>query len=328
MKILVVGATGAIGSRLVPMLVDGGHTVVGTTTSRDKLAAIARLGATGAVMNILDAAAVRATVRDAAPDVVVHQATSLSTMGGNLRRFDADFAATNRLRTEGVDNLLAAVRQYGVGRFIAQSFAGWPNARTGGMVKTEDDALDPTPPAQARQTLRAIDYLERTVTGAGGLALRYGPFYGPGTSLCPGGVHADLIRKRRFPIVGKGRGVWSFIHIDDAASATLAAIDRGDPGRYNIVDSDPAPVSQWLPYLATVVGGRRPMSVPAWIGRLAAGEFGVAMMDEIRGCSNEKARTLLGWQPAYPSWRDGFAAVFGASAGGGAAVTGSGDRAR
>jgi len=229
-----------------------------------------------------------------------------------MRQFEKTFAQTNQLRTRGTDHLLEAARETGARRFVAQSFAGWPNAREGGPVKTESDPLDPDPPAALRTTLESIRHLEAAVTGGSdieGVVLRYGGFYGPGTSLSPGGEHAELVRKRRFPLVGGGNGVWSFAHVDDVAAATLAAIDRGAPGIYNVADDEPAPVHTWLPYLARVLGAKPPLRVPAWVGRLAAGEHGLAMMTSVRGASNAKAKRELGWEPAYASWRQGFASV-------------------
>jgi nucleoside-diphosphate-sugar epimerase len=246
--------------------------------------------------------------------VIVHEATSLSGMGSNPRRFDKDFALTNRLRTEGTDHLLAAARESGVRRIVAQSYAGWPHAREGGPIKKEDDPLDPNPPKGARRSHAAIRHLEAAVTGAAGVegvVLRYGGFYGPGTSLAPDGVHADAVRKGRFPIIGSGAGVWSFVHIDDAASATAAAVTRGAPGIYNVGDDEPAPVSEWLPYLAKLLGAKPPRRLPTWLGRLAAGELGVVMMTSVRGASNAKAKRELGWEPRYPSWRQGFAEALG-----------------
>ena len=319
MRIFVAGATGAVGKRLVPLLVSRGHEVVGTTRSPGKLDSLKAAGAEPVLLDVLDADAVATAVAAARPDVVVHQATSLSTFGGNLRKLDEEFALTNRLRTEGTDNLLSAAKSAGVRRFVAQSFAGWPYAREGGPVKTEDDPLDPNPPAPARRTFGAIRRLESSVVGAEGLegiVLRYGGFYGPGTSLAAGGEHMDLVRRRRFPIVGSGAGVWSFVHIDDVASATALAIEHGRPGIYNVVDDDPAPVSEWLPALAEIVGAKPPRRVPAWLGRLLAGEQAVAMMTEARGASNAKAKRELGWQPRYPSWRQGFAEALDASAAG------------
>jgi len=316
MRIFVAGATGAVGKRLVPMLVASGHEVVGTTRSAAKAPELRAAGAQPAVLDVLDRAAVATAVRQAAPDVIVHQATALATMS-NLRKFDAEFEPTNRLRTRGTDNLLAAARENGVGRFVAQSFAGWPYARVGGPVKTEEDPLDPNPPRPARQTLAAMRQLEAAVVGEHGLAglvLRYGGFYGPGTSLAAGGAHVEMVRRRRFPIVGPGTGVWSFVHIDDVATATLAAIEGGPPGIYNVVDDEPSPVTAWLPHLAAVAGAKPPRRVPTWVGRLAVGELGVAMMTDVRGASNAKAKRELGWRPGHPSWRDGFREVLGAGA--------------
>jgi nucleoside-diphosphate-sugar epimerase len=318
MKILVVGASGAIGTSLVPILSADGHDVVGTSTSPEKADRLRALGAEPVVLDLLDEAAVRHAVAAASPEVVVHEATALAGMSSNLRRFDESFAVTNRLRAEGTDNLLAAARESGVRRIIAQSFAGWPHAREGGPVKTEEAPLDPSPPKPARRMHASIRHLESAVTGADGVegvVVRYGGFYGPGTSLARDGVHADAVRKRRFPIVGSGAGVWSFIHIDDAATATAAAVTRGAPGIYNVVDDDPAPVSEWLPYLAELLGAKPPRHVPTWVGRLLTGELGVAMMTNVRGASNAKAKRELDWQPRYPSWREGFAEVLGHAAG-------------
>jgi nucleoside-diphosphate-sugar epimerase len=247
--------------------------------------------------------------------VVVHQLTALSSLGINMRRFDRAFALTNRLRTGGTDHLVAAARAAGAHRFVAQGFAGWPYAREGSPVKTEEDPLDPNPPRGFRRTLDAIRHLEATVLDAEGLegiVLRYGSFYEPETSLGVGGVHLEAIHAHRFPIVGRGTGVWSFIHIDDAARATVVAIERGAPGVYNIVDDHPAPVSEWLPALAAAIGAKPPRRVPFWLARLVAGEHGVALMTEVRGASNTKAKRELGWQPAYRSWRQGFTEGLGA----------------
>jgi 2-alkyl-3-oxoalkanoate reductase len=311
MKVFLAGATGALGKRLVPQLVGAGHEVVGMTRSPDKADVLRAAGAEPVVADGLDRDAVTAAVLRAEPEVVVHQLTALSGEA-DLRRFDRSFALTNRLRTEGLDLLLAAAQSVGARRFVAQSFAGWPYARTGGPVKTEDDPLDPDPPAAMGETLAAIRHLESAVTGADGLdglALRYGGFYGPGTSVSKDGVVAEAIRRRRFPIVGGGEGVWSFVHIDDAASATLAAIERGAPGVYNVVDDEPAPVAEWLPVLAASVGAKPPRRVPVWLARLLVGEAGVSMMTQVRGASNAKAKRELGWQPSVPTWREGFAAL-------------------
>jgi nucleoside-diphosphate-sugar epimerase len=305
MRVFVAGATGAIGPRLLPMLVAEGHEVVATTRSREKADRLRALGAEPVVVDGLDAPAVGEAVARAAPDAIVHQMTALAG-ARSLRRFDREFAVTNELRTKGTDHLLAAAAAAGVHRFVAQSYTGWNNARTGGPVKTEDDPLDANPPAAQRQTLAAIGYLERAVLSASpieGIVLRYGSFYGPGAS----DSFLDLIRKRKLPIVGDGSGIWSFVHIDDAAAATVAALTRGTPGIYNVVDDEPAPVTEWLPYLAQAIGAKPPLRVPVWLGRIAAGEVGVSLMTKIRGASNAKAKRELGWEPRWPSWRDGFA---------------------
>jgi nucleoside-diphosphate-sugar epimerase len=248
-------------------------------------------------------------VAEAEPDVIVHELTALSGVT-DMRRFDREFALTNRLRTEGTDHLLAAGRAIGVERFVAQSYAGWPFARTGDAVKREDDPLDPSPADAMRETHAAIRYLEQAVLGADwteGVVLRYGGFYGPGTSFAAGGDHLEMIRRRKFPVVGSGAGVWSFVHIEDAADATVLAVDRGRRGIYNVVDDDPAPVAEWLPAAAAAAGAKPPRHVPLWLGRALAGEAAAVMMTEVRGASNEKAKRELGWQPAHASWREGFA---------------------
>jgi len=308
MKIFVAGATGAVGRRLVPTLQEHGHAVTAMTRSAAKQEDLRRAGVHAVVADALDGAAVIAAMERAQPDVVVHQLTDL-TKFGNVRRFEKAFASTNRLRIAGTDNLLGAARATGARRFLAQSFAGWTYAREGALVKAEDDALDPHPYPAQRSTLDAIRHLERAVTSAqelDSLVLRYGGFYGPGTSLGEGGEHVEAVRRRRFPVVGSGAGVWSFVHIDDVASATAAAIEGGPRGLYNVVDDDPAPVSDWLPELAAALGAKPPRHVPAWVGRLAIGPHGVAMMTEIRGASNAKAKRLLDWRPAVTSWREGF----------------------
>jgi nucleoside-diphosphate-sugar epimerase len=309
MKVLFAGAGGALGRHLVPRLVASGHDVIGMTRNANKREALRVLGATPLVADALDPDAVARAVADAEPGVIVHELTALSG-SLDLRHFDRDFAPTNRLRTEGTDHLLAAGRAVGVGRFVAQSYAGWPTARTGGSVKTEDEALDATPAHAMRRTHEAIRHLEDAVTGATwteGIVLRYGAFYGPGTSLGSGGEHVDLIRRRKFPIVGNGGGVWSFIHIEDAAEATVAAVERGRRGIYNIVDDDPASVSEWLPATAAALGADPPRRVPLWLGRVVAGEAAAVMMTEVRGASNAKAKRELGWRPRHPSWRHGLA---------------------
>ena len=314
MKVFVAGATGAVGRPLVAQLVKKGHEVTGVTRSESKQDLLRELGARPVVADALDPDAVARAVAEAEPDVIVHQLTAIGAF--NPRRMERDFAATNRLRTEGTDHLLAAGRAVGVKRFVAQSFAPWPYARTGGMVKSEDDPLDTTPPAQVRTTLEAIKYLERAVTGADwteGIALRYGGFYGPGTSvsLNPLGEQVEMIRARKLPLAGKGTAVFSFIHIEDAAAATVEAIEHGKRGVYNVVDDDPAPVSEWLPALAKALGAKPPRRVPLLLARIAGGEAAAIMMSELRGASNTKAKRELGWQPRYPSWREGFARGLG-----------------
>ena len=311
MKIFVAGATGNVGIRLIPLLVDRGHQVVGTTRTAAKADRLTRVGAEPMIVDGLDRDGLTAAVAKAEPDVVVHQMTALSG-SFDMRRIDQFFAMTNRLRTEGTDILLAAARSAGVRKFVAQSFAGWPYARVGGPVKTEEDPLDPSPPERLRDTLDAIRHLESAVLSAGdidGVVLRYGGFYGPQSSISPDGEIVAMVRKRRFPIVGDGAGVWSFVHLDDVATATAAAIERGAPGIYNIVDDEPARVADWLPVLAAAAGAKPPRHVPVWLGRLAVGPQGVAMMTEIRGASNAKAKRELGWQLIHPSWREGFRSV-------------------
>jgi nucleoside-diphosphate-sugar epimerase len=267
------------------------------------------------VADALDPDAVAQAVASAEPEVIVHQLTALSGEF-DMRHIDRFFENTNRLRTEGTDYLLAAARAVGAKRFVAQSFAGWPAARTGGPVQAEDAAFDPDPPRQLRAMLDAIRHLEDAVTGANwldGVVLRYGGFYGPGTTLsaAPGAAHTEAIRKRQFPVVGDGGGVWSFIHIRDAAEATAVAVELGERGIYNVVDDEPAPTRDWLPELARALGAKPPRHVPRWLGRLLAGEAATVMMTEVRGASNAKAKRELGWQPRYPSWREGFATGLG-----------------
>ena len=308
MRIFIAGATGAVGKRLVPLLVANGYEVVGTTRSAGKVGDLRALGAEPVVLDVLAAEAVGRAVSEAGPDVVLHQATALSGLG-SLRNLDEAFEETNRLRTVGTDNLLAAAQAAGAAKLVAQSFAGWPYAKEGSLVKDEDAPLDPSPPESAAETMAAIRHLEDTVLGAEaieGIVLRYGGFYGPGTSLVEGGEHVNAIRKRAFPIVGSGAGMWSFVHIDDVAGATLAAIERGRRGLYNIVDDEPAATTDWLPYLAEVLGAKPPRRVPEWLGRLVAGEQLVSMMTEGRGASNAKAKRELGWELSYPTWREGF----------------------
>ena len=314
MRVFVAGATGAIGQQLVPRLVAAGHEVHGMTRSESKQAMLYELGAVPVVADALDPDQVAEAVARARPDVIVHQLTAIPA-SLDLRHVNRDFALTNRLRTEGTDHLLSAGKAVGTRRFVAQSNGAFPYARTGGPVKSEEDPLDPTPPREMRESWAAIRHLEEAVLGADwteGIVLRYGGFYGPGTSLAPGAEQVELVRRRKFPLVGAGGGVWSFIHIADAAEATVAAVEQGSRGVYNVVDDDPAPVAEWLPALAQELGAKKPMRVPRFIGRLFAGEYGVVIMTEIRGASNAKAKRELAWQPAHPSWRGGFGVSPGA----------------
>ena len=306
MRVFVTGATGALGRHLVPGLVAAGHEVTATTRTPGKVAQLREAGAEPVVVDGLDREAVIAAVRAAAPEVIVHEMTALADMR-SFRNPDKLFAVTNELRTRGTDNLLAAAAQVGARRVIAQGYAGpGPDKASGGGLKTEEDPLDWRPIRSAARAMAAIRYVDRTVPleVPEGIVLRYGGFYGPGT----GDFVVEMARKRRLPVIGGGTGVWSFIEITDAAAATVAAVDRGAPGVYNVVDDDPAPVAEWLPYLAKVVGAKPPLRVPAWLGRLLAGEFVVGQMTSSRGSSNEKARKELGWEPRYASWREGFRA--------------------
>jgi nucleoside-diphosphate-sugar epimerase len=305
-RVLVAGATGAIGKQLVPRLADAGHEVF-AMSRRDSKARATQLGAVPVIADALDRTEVEAAVREVVPDVVVHQLTAIRHV--DTRHFERSFAATDRLRVEGTDNLLAAARASGVRRFVAQSNGAFTYARTGESVKNEQDPLDRSPVRQMAPMIAAIQYLEKAVLGAAwteGIVLRYGAFYGPGTSLAPGSEQFETIRERKFPIVGDGGGVWSFVHIADAAEATVAAVENRVRGVYNIVDDDPAPVAEWLPELAAMLGAKRPMRVPRFIGRLAAGQAGVVLMTELRGASNAKAKRELGWRPAHSSWRQGL----------------------
>ena len=306
MRVFVTGATGALGRHLVPGLVAAGHEVTATTRTPGKIAQLREAGAEPVVLDGLDREAVIAAVRAAAPEVIVHEMTALADMR-SFRNPDKLFAVTNELRTRGTDNLLAAAAQAGTRRVIAQGYAGpGPDKPSGARLKTEEDPLDWRPIRSAARAMAAIRYVDRTVPleAPEGIVLRYGGFYGPGT----GDFVVEMARKRRLPVIGGGTGVWSFIEITDAAAATLAAVDHGAPGVYNVVDDDPAPVAEWLPYLAKVVGAKPPLRVPAWLGRLLAGEFVVGQMTSSRGSSNEKARKELGWEPRYASWREGFRA--------------------
>jgi nucleoside-diphosphate-sugar epimerase len=310
MRVFVAGATGAIGRQLVPRLVDAGHAVHGMTRSESKTAMLAELGAVPVVADALDPEQVAEAVARARPDVIVHQLTAIGSI--DMRHMDRDFALTNRLRTEGTDHLLSAGQAVGVQRFVAQSVAAYgAYERTGGAVKTEEDPLDPTPVRKMRGIHDAIRHLETAVLGAEwtqGIVLRYGVFYGPGTSMARGADQLEMIRNRKFPVVGDGAGVWSFIHVADAADATVAAVEHGTRGVYNVVDDDPAPVAEWLPAVAETLGAKKPMRVPRFVGRLAAGEAGAVMMTEVRGASNAKAKQELAWRPAHSSWRQALAA--------------------
>ena len=303
MRVLVVGASGAIGTRLIPKLTDRGHEVIGSSRSPAKGERLRALGAQPIVLDVLDARAVRAAVGAARPEAIIYQATALADAGFS-RNLDRAFAQTNRLRTEGTDILLAAAREAGVRRFVAQSFAPYRYAREGGPVKTEDDPLDSAPPATARQTFAAMNHLDQAVTGAGGIALRYGGFYGDPDALI------KAVRKRQYPIIGDGAGVMPFIHLHDAAAATVLTLDHDGPAVYNITDDEPAPVRDWLPVLADAVGAKPPRHVPSWLARLFMGE-GLAMMTESRGASNTKAKKELDWTLRYPTWRQGFRAAHG-----------------
>jgi len=308
MKVFVAGANGAIGKRLVPQLVASGYEVVAMTRSPQHVEPLRAAGAEPVVADALDRSAVMQALKQAEPEVVIHQLTALTGVK-NYKQFDDEFALTNRLRTEGTDYLLEAARAVGARRFIAQSYGNWNYARTGAGLKTEEDPFDPTPPHNQRKSLQAIRYVEHAVLNADGIegvALRYGNLYGPGTGLAADGDIVATVRKRGFPIVGDGAGVWSFIHVADAASATVAAIVRGAPGVYNIDDDEPAPVGIWLPELARAVGAEPPRHIPAWLGRLVIGEVGVSMMTQIRGTTSAKARRELDWTPSYSTWRQGF----------------------
>jgi nucleoside-diphosphate-sugar epimerase len=303
MRVLVVGASGAIGTRLIPQLIDRGHEVTGTCHSPGKTGRLRELGAEPVVLDALDAGAVRDAVTAARPDAIIYQATALAGASFGLS-LDRTFGPTNRLRTEGTDALLVAAREAGVRRFVAQSFAPYRYERCGGPVKTEDDPLDPSVPKRARQTFAAMSHLDRAVTGAGGIALRYGGFYGEPDTVTEG------MRKRRNPMIGDGRGIMSVIHLHDAAVATVLALEHEGPAIYNITDDDPAPASEWMPVLAEVLGAKPPRRIPTWIARLIMGD-GLSMMTESRGASNEKAKKELGWTLRYPTWREGFRASYG-----------------
>jgi 2-alkyl-3-oxoalkanoate reductase len=303
MRVFVAGATGAIGRRLIPQLVARGHQVTASTRGPAKLDDLRALGANPVVVDGLDAVAVGEAVARAHPDAIVHQMTALAGKP-DLRNFDKWFAMTNRLRTTGTEHLLAAAQAAGVEKFVAQSYTGWSNIREGGPVKTENEPFDPHPAKNQVESIAGLQFLDREVPAAPleGIVLRYGNFYGPGASESL----VEMIRKRRLPIIGSGAGVWSWIHLDDAAAATVAAVEHGRRGIYNVVDDEPAPVSVWLPDVAQAVGAKPPLRLPVWVGRLAAGEVTVRWMTQARGASNEKARRELGWRPMWSTWRDGF----------------------
>jgi nucleoside-diphosphate-sugar epimerase len=313
MKVFVAGGSGAMGWRLVPQLIAGGYEVVAMTRDQGRATRLRAIGAQAVIADALDRGSVIRAVTAAEPEVLIHQLTGLADVK-SFKNFDKEFAVTNRLRTEGTDHLLEGALAAGTRRIVAQSYGNWNYARTGAALKTEEDGLDPTPPRRQVQSLKAIRYLENALLntpGIAGVALRYGNFYGPGTGLDLGGSIVEQVRQRQFPIVGDGSGVWSFVHVDDAAGAAIVAMENGAPGIYNIVDDEPAPVSAWLPDLAAAVGAKAPLRVPVWLGRLAAGEVGVSMMTQIRGTSNLKAKRELGWTPRYPTYREGFRAGLG-----------------
>ncbi|MGW7290298.1 NAD-dependent epimerase/dehydratase family protein [Streptomyces sp. NPDC054847] len=304
-RVFVAGGAGVLGRRLVPQLVARGHEVTATTTSAAKLGLLEELGADAVVMDGLDAASVADAVAGARPDAIVHQMTAISVAHSgkpDMKHMDRWFATTNRLRTEGTDHLLAAAEKAGVSHVVAQSYASWNGIREGGWVKTEEDPLDPMTGTVARPGMEAIRYVDEVVVRAGGAALRYGGFYGPGAT----DDQVELVRKRQFPLVGGGTGHSSWVHVDDAASATVLAVEQRAKGVFNIVDDEPAPAAEWLPHLAACAGAKPPMRVPKWLARLLAGEVAVTMMTEGRGFSNAKAKRELGWELRYPSWRQGF----------------------
>jgi nucleoside-diphosphate-sugar epimerase len=306
MRVFVAGASGALGSRLVPQLIDAGHEVVGTHHSPASAELLRTLGAKPVMLDLLDAGAVRTAMLESEPDAIVHQATALANAKFS-RNLDRTLAGTNELRTKGTDALLAAAREAGVHRFVAQSFAPYQYAREGGWVKTEEDPVDPTPPPNTGETYAAMNYLERAVTAFGGIALRYGLFYGAAND----GL-IEPVRKRRYPIVGDGAGIIPMIHLDDAASATVLALEHEGPAVYNIVDDDPAPTREWLPVLASALGAKPPRRFPVWLARLFAGEAMTVLATEARGASNAKAKRELGWTPRNASWRTGFPAAYSA----------------
>ena len=300
MRVFIAGGTGVVGRRLVPQLVARGHAVTATTTRAEKLGVLQQLGAEGVVMDGLDTASVGEAVARAQPDAVAHEMTAIGKP--DIKHMDRWFALTNRLRTEGTDHLLGAAKAVGVTNVVAQSYANWNGIRRGGWVKTEEDPMDPLDGTTAQPVMAAIAHVEEAVGDAGGAVLRYGGLYGPGAT----DDQVELIRKRQFPLVGKGNGYGSWVHVDDAASATVLALEQQAKGVFNIVDDEPAPAHEWLPFLAECAGAKRPMRVPVWLARLVAGPVAVTMMTEGRGFSNAKAKRELGWVLRYPSWRQGF----------------------
>ena len=311
MRIFLTGATGAIGRCLLPRFTQAGHEVVGMTRSAARARALREQGAQAVVADALDRDAVLRAVVAASPDVVVHQATDLRSFT-EPRRFQEQFEVTNRLRTQGTDHLLQAAREAGARRFVAQSYTGLPYARVGGPIKSEDDPLDDDPVPAYVDALAAIRHLEAAVAAhPGGVVLRYGAFYGPGTAIAPDGATVREVRRRRFPVGGDGSGLWSFVHVDDAAEATVAAVERDAGGIFNVVDDEPVAVREWVPALAEMIGAPPPRRVPLWVVRVAAGRPAALTMSGMRGVSNAKAKRELGWQPRRPAWRDGFREVLG-----------------
>lgn len=315
MRVFLAGASGALGQSLLPLLVQGGHEVIGATRSSDNAVVVKRCGATPVIVDLLNARDVSRAVFSVQPEAVVHEATALSGVN-SYRNLDRSLRATNRLRTQGLDNLVAAAAAAGANRFIAQSFGGWPNGRTGPRILSEDAPLETDHLPTTAESLAAIRHVETSVPrlrDMTGVVLRYGQLCGPRTSFARDGAMVRLVQKRSLPVIGGGRGVWSFVHVDDAATATVAALTHGEAGIYNVVDDDPAEVATWLPLLASFLDAKRPYSIPASLGRLLAGDFVTAQMMELRGLSNQKARQLLGWRPSYSSWRTTFRQVLSQS---------------